>query len=91
MILITNSPIVIYEDKIACVAQVRLRYIKEDKTKHISLKFFYTHELKKNRQINVKQIHSTNNLVDLITKLLPTTFEKFVYVIGMQRVYQLQD
>ena len=36
---------IIYEDNVACVAQVRGGYIKGDKTKHISPKFFYTHEL----------------------------------------------
>ena len=60
-------------------------YIKEDKTKHISPKFFYTHELQESRQIDVKQIRSTNNLVDLFTKSLSTSiFEKLIYDIGMQ-------
>ena len=67
-------------------------YIKEDKTKHISLKFFYTHELQESRQVDVKQIHSTDNLADLFTKALPTsTFEKLVYGISMRRVNKLQD
>ena len=42
---INNSPTLIYEDNVACVAQVRGGYIKGDKTKHISHKFFYTHKL----------------------------------------------
>ena len=44
---INNSPTIIYEDNAAYVAQVRGGYIKGDKTKHISPKFFYTHELRK--------------------------------------------
>ena len=30
---------------IACIAQIKRRFIKCDKTKHISPKFFYTHKL----------------------------------------------
>ena len=53
---INNSPTIIYEDNNACVAQVRGGYIKGDKTNHISPKFFYTHELQKSQQVDVKQI-----------------------------------
>ena len=89
---INSSPTIIYEDNAACVAQVRGGYIKWDKTKHISPKFFYTHELQKSRQVDVKQICSSDNLADLFTKALPTsTFEKLVYDIGMRRVNKLQD
>ena len=89
---VTNSPTIIYEDNAACVAQVRGGYIKGDRTKHISQKFFYTHELQESRQIDVKQIQSINNLADLFTKSLPTsTFEKLVYDIGMRRVHKMQD
>ena len=67
-------------------------YIKEDKTRHISPKFFYTHELQESRQVDIKQIRFANNLTDLFTKALPTsTFEKLVYDIGMRRVNKLQD
>ena len=56
-----------------------------DKTKYILPKFFYYHELQENRQVNVKQIRSTNNLANLFTKSLPiSTFEKLVYGIGMR-------
>ena len=89
---VNSSPTIIYEDNAACVAQVRGGYIKGDKTKHISPKFFYTHELQESQQVDVKQIRSVNNLVDLFTKALPTsTFEKLVYDIGMRRVNKLQD
>ena len=78
-------PIPIFEDNAAFIAQVRGGYIKGDRTKHISPKFFYTHELQQSRQIDVKQIRSTDNLADLFTKTLSTsTFEKFVYGIGMR-------
>ena len=67
-------------------------FVIGDKTKHISPKFFYTHELQESRQIDVKQIQSINNLADLFIKSLPTsTFEKLVYGIGMRRVHKMQD
>jgi len=89
---VIDSPTIIYEDNAACIAQVRGRYIKGDKTKHISPKFFYTHELQESRQVDVKQIRSVDNLADLFTKSLPTsTFEKLVYGIGMRRVSKMQD
>ena len=89
---VTNSPTIIYEDNAACVAQVRGGYIKGDRTKHRSPKFFYTHELQESRPIDVKQIQSINNFADLFTKSLPaSTFEKLVYDIGMRRVHKMQD
>ena len=39
------DPIILFEDNIACIAQITRGYIKGDKTKHISPKFFYTHVL----------------------------------------------
>ena len=92
MTSVNNSSTIIYENNTAYVAQVRGGYIKGDKTKHISPKFFYTHELQESRQVDVKQICSADNLTDLFTKSLPTsTFEKLVYDIGMRRVNKLQD
>ena len=43
--LSTGMPTPILEDAAACIAQIRGGYIKGDRTKHIYLKFFYTHEL----------------------------------------------
>ena len=92
MTLVKSSPTIIYEDNAACIAQVRGGYIKGDKTKHISSKFFYTHELQESQQVDVKQIRFADNLADLFTKALTTsTFEKLVYDIGMRRVNKLQD
>ena len=53
---IKNKPIVLYEDNAACIAQVKGGYIKGDRTKHISPKFFYTYELQNSGEINVQQI-----------------------------------
>ena len=42
---IKNDSTIIYEDNVACIAQIKGGYIKGDRSKHISPKFFYTHEL----------------------------------------------
>ena len=61
--------------------------IHETNTSH--LKFFYTHKLQKSGDIDVKQILSCDNLVDMFTKPLPTmTFKKMVHNIG---IHQLKD
>ena len=87
---IKDKPIVLYEDNATCIAQIRGGYIKGDRTKHIFPKFFYTHELQKNGDIDVQQIRSCDNLADLFTKALPTsTFEKLVYNIGMRKLKDL--
>ena len=36
---------ILFEDNVACIAQIKGSYIKEDRTKHILPKFFYTYEL----------------------------------------------
>ena len=56
-----------YEDNAACVAQLKGGYIKGDRTKHISPKFFFTYDLQQNGEIEVQQIRSSDNLVDLFT------------------------
>jgi hypothetical protein len=84
---IKGSPTILYEDNAACITQIRGGYIKGDRTKHISPKFFYTHELQKNSDIDIKQIRSSDNLAELFTKSLPNAaFKKIVYNIGMRRL-----
>ena len=81
---IKDNPTTLFEDNTACIAQ-----IKEDRTKHISPKFFYTHEFQKSGEINVQQIWSSDNLADLFMKSLPTsTFKKLIHNIEM---HQLKD
>ncbi|XP_059284817.1 uncharacterized protein LOC132038110 [Lycium ferocissimum] len=83
-------PTILYEDNAACIAQLKGGFIKGDRTKHISPKLFFTHELQKNSDINVQQIRSSDNMADLITKSLSTaTFEKMVHKIGMRRLKYL--
>ena len=81
-----------YEDNAACIAQLRGGYIKGDRTKHILPKFFYTHELQKKGDIDVRQIRSCDNLADLFTKSLPNaTFAKLRNKIGMRRLKDLSQ
>ena len=80
-----------YEDNAACIAQLKGGYIKGDRTKHISPKFFFRHDLQQNGEIEVQQIRSSDNLADLFTKALPTsTFEKLRYKIGMRRLRDIK-
>ena len=86
---IKNNPTILYEDNVACTAQIR--YIKGDQTKHISPKFFYTHELQNDGEIDVQQIRSNDNLVDLFTKVLSSaTFKKLVRQVGIRQLKDLQ-
>ena len=87
---IKGSLTILYEDNAACITQIRAGYIKGDRTKHISPKFFYTHELQKSGNIDVQQIRLSENLANLFTKSLPiATFKKIVYNIGMRRLKDL--
>jgi hypothetical protein len=76
-----ESPMIIYEDNVACVAQMQTGYIKTNYTKYISLKLFYPHELQDHGKISMLQTKSCDNLVDLFTKSLPfTIFDKYALV-----------
>ena len=80
----TMSPTILYEYNVACITQLKGGYIKGDRIKLISPKFFFTHDLQQNGGTNVQQIWSSDNLADLFTKALSTsTFEKLRYKIGM--------
>jgi len=87
-----KRPTILYEDNVSCIAVLKGRFIKGDRTKHISPKLFYTHDLQKSGDIDVQQIRSSDNPADLFTKSLPTsTFEKMVYKIGMRRLKYLKQ
>jgi hypothetical protein len=87
-----ESPIIIYADNAACVAQMQMGYIKTNYTKHITQKLFYPHELQEGGDISILQIKSCDNLADLFTKFLPlATFDKCTKGIDMRRLKDLQD
>ena len=59
--------------------------------KRIIPEFFFIYELQKDNEVQVLQVHSSDNSADLFTKSLPTaTFKKLVHQIGMRRVKDLQ-
>ena len=41
----------LYEDNMICITQIKEGYIKGDRTKSISPKLFYTHDLEENDNI----------------------------------------
>ncbi len=65
-ILIKDRSNILYEDNTACITQIRRDYIKGDKTKDISPKFFYTHELQKSDDIDVQLIY----LIEIFLKYI---------------------
>ena len=86
-----DAPAMMYENNVACIAQLKDGYIKGDRTKHILPKFFFTHELQKAGEVQVVQVRSSDNSADLFTKSLPTcTFRKLTHQIGMRRLKDLQ-
>jgi hypothetical protein len=77
-----ESPTIIYEDNTACVAQMQIRYIKSNVTKH---------QLQESGEINILQIKSCDNFVDLFTKSLSfAIFDKCVKNIGTRWLKDLQ-
>jgi len=74
----------IYEDNNACIAQLKEEYIKGDRTKNILPKFFFTHDLQRNGDVEIQKVRSCENLADLFTKSLPRrTFKQLVQKIGL--------
>ena len=63
----------LFEDNVGCITQLRGSFIKGDRTKHISQKLFFTHDLQKNGDIDIQQIRSHYNLADLFSKSLTVT------------------
>ena len=79
-------PTILFEDNAACIAQLRGGFIKGDRTKYISPKLFFTHDLQKNGDIDVRQIRSSDDPANLFTKYLPaSTLEKMVHKIVMRK------
>ena len=84
-------PTILYEDNTACIAQLKTGYIKGDRTKHISPKFFFTHDIQERGVIDIQQVRSSDNLADIFTKALPTKkFEELVSKIGLRRLNGLK-
>ena len=54
-----DTPTTLFEDNVACIAQITGGYIKSDRIKHISPKFFYTHELHERDNVDIQQKQSS--------------------------------
>ncbi|KAI3444113.1 hypothetical protein Pfo_000778 [Paulownia fortunei] len=75
-----RHPTIIYENNAACIAQVKGGYIKGDRTKHISPKFFHTHELQKNGEIDIQgseNIYGALYSFFLLSSFYPIKFFQF--------------
>jgi hypothetical protein len=82
---------IIYEDSVACIAQMQTGYVKTNYIKHTSLKLFYLHQLQESGEISILQIKSSDNYANLFTKSLRLViFDKCVKSIGMCRLKDLQ-
>ena len=46
-------PTILYEDNTTCIAKLKEGYIKGNKTKYISPKFFFTRDFQKDGEINI--------------------------------------
>lgn len=76
----------IYEDNIACITQLKDGYIKRDRVKHISPKFFFTHDLQKNGDISIQRICTRDNFAEIFIKSLPSRiFNQLVQKIGLHQ------
>ena len=85
---IKGDSIILFEDNVACIVQITEDYIKRDRTKHISPKFFYTHELQKSNEIDVQQIRSSDNLTYLFAKSFNVNIQEFIHM-NSRRVMKL--
>jgi len=68
-------------------------FIKNDRVKHIDPHIFsFTQELITSGQLQVQHIKFAHNIVDLITKALPTyTHRRFVQATGMRLLHEISS
>ena len=86
-----DVPTILYEDSVACIAQIKEEFIKGDNTNHMSPKFIFSHDFQKECDINIQKTQSINNLANLFTKALATSkFEKMEQNIGMRRFKEIK-
>lgn len=85
-----QRPTVLFEDNASCIEQIQSGFIKGDKTKHISPKFFFTSELN-GSEIDVTKIPTEDNIADVFTKSLPSTQHwKLIKMMGLRRLSDMQ-
>ena len=86
-----NKPTIIFEDNVACVAQVETGFIKTDRVKHICPQIFgFTQDHIQSGQIEVKKVDSTHNIVDMMAKVFPAyTHKRLVQEAGMKLLHEI--
>lgn len=65
---ITGIPTVIYENNATCIAQIKGVHQKGSSQAYFT--FFYTHELEKCEEIDVRKKRSNKNFANMLTKAL---------------------
>lgn len=76
----------LFEDNVVCITQLRGCFINGHRTKHISPKLFFTHDLQKNDDFDIQKNRSSDNPTNLFIKsLLASDLEKMVQKIRMQK------
>jgi flagellar motor switch protein FliM len=74
---IDKNPTILCEDNVACLTHMKEGYIISDGIKNIPPKFFsFTQELKRNKDVDIQYIRSSDNVADLFTKTFPTSVFK---------------
>jgi hypothetical protein len=71
------SPVVIFEDNEACIAQVQKGYSRTDATKHIDPKYIAWVSQENGNTVNVQPIASAENTADVFTKALPRVTHEY--------------
>ena len=86
-----DKPIVIYEDNASCIRQMMAEFIKAGRTKHINPHIFsYSQDLVDKGQIEIRTIEFENNVVDMLTKVLPAyKHKKLVSATCMKTLHEL--
>lgn len=81
------------EDEVACVTQMGARFIKADQTKHIDLHIFsFSQDLVRDKQMSIMKVASSNNIADLLTKvLLGHWHHRLVHMARMRLLHDIQN
>lgn len=97
-IIMKNTPLTsdqhattLYENNSACAEQMGAGFIRAHRPKHIDPQILnFTQDLIRDKQLEIKKIASTNNIVNLLTKALPGhTHRRLVHMAGMRLLHEL--
>ena len=86
---VVDLPMMIFEDNVVCIEQLKKGYINGDNTKNIAPKFFYSHQQQQHQNIEVKQSVPRKTWPISLPSHCPSTFQKLVQGIGMRKLSEL--